>query len=160
MLRVFLRWWLATLAILIVLVTIGSLIRYRALDARGRAAVESAAATQVTAAIISIDTHAGSAADIIASTAGFRGAASLNGRIYLCAANGLYGFDSGGAMVESYQAGRELPAAELLALDKRGTEIFVVTAGSGVLTFNGTHFRQILPAGCGQRKGLSCHVLR
>lgn len=58
----------------------------------------------------------------------------------------MYGYDSSGALAETYRAGRELPPGELTAFGKSATELVIATTGAGVLSFDGSRFRQILPA--------------
>jgi hypothetical protein len=145
MLRVPVRWQLAAPAIVIVFVITGSLIFHRALNARDRAVAESAAATRIPAAFEAIETHAVPGVESIASRAEFRDAAVLHGRVYLCGPDGLYGYDADGTIRESYHVGRELPAGELVAMAGTATELFIATAGAGLLTFDGAHFHQLLP---------------
>ncbi len=70
----------------------------------------------------------------------------FDGRLYLCGPGALYGYDSAGALVETYRTGQELPPGELIALGKSGTELFIATRGAGILIFDGARFRQLLPA--------------
>lgn len=146
MLRASVRWRLAAPAILVPLVVTSSWICYRALAARDLAAVEARAANQIPTTLVTTDLHAGSRSEPVVSTADFRDAAVLNGRIYLCGAQGLYGYDSSGALVETYRTGMELPPGELTALGRNATELVIATAGAGILSFDGSRFRQILPA--------------
>jgi ligand-binding sensor domain-containing protein len=128
----------------VVFVITGSWICYRALNARDRAVAESAAATRIPAAFEAIETHAVAGVEGIASRAEFRDVAVLHGRVYLCGPDGLYGYDTDGRLRESYRAGRELPAGEPVAIAGTPTELFVATRGAGLLTFDGTHFHQLL----------------
>lgn len=127
MLRVPVRWRLAAPAILIALVISGSSICYRALNARNRAAEESAAASQIPAAFQAIETHPVSTVESIASRTDFRDVATLHGRIYLCGPDGLYGYDADGTPRESYHVGRELPAGEPVAIASSASELFIAT---------------------------------
>ena len=100
---------------------------------------------RIPATFEAIETHAVPGVESMASRAEFRDAAVLRGRVYLCGPDGLYGYDADGTLRESYHAGRELPAAEPVAIASTATELFIATAGAGLLTFDGTHFRQLLP---------------
>src|SRR5260370_24521190 len=84
--------------------------------------------------------------------ASFSGAALFKGQFFLCGASGLFEYDARGSLVKHYRSGQELPPAALLRMttgvlrDSREPELLIVTASEGVLAFNGTDFRQILPA--------------
>jgi hypothetical protein len=88
----------------------------------------------------------------ISAPASFSGAAVFKGQFFLCGASGLFEYDSRGVLVKHYRSGQELPPTALLRVatgvmkDSREPELLIVTAGEGVLAFNGTDFRQILPA--------------
>jgi ligand-binding sensor domain-containing protein len=81
----------------------------------------------------------------------FTGATFFQGEFYLCGASGLFRYDNHGALVRQYRPGQELPPAPLLRIttavlkDAREPELLMVTAGEGILAFNGSDFRQILP---------------
>jgi ligand-binding sensor domain-containing protein len=146
MLRVSFRWQLAAPAILVPLVVTSSWICYRALGARDQAAVEAHSANLIPSTVATIDPHGGPRSEPIVSTAEFRDAAVLHGRVYLCGPQGLYGYDSSGSLTETYRSGRELPPGELNALGRSATELLIATTGAGVLSFDGSRFRRILPA--------------
>ncbi len=146
MLRFFFRRRLAALALLLALVLTFSSVCYRALRARDQASLEAGAARHVAITFAAVEPYRNPAIEPIASREEFRDSAVLHGRLYLCDPKGLYGYDSNGGLRESYEAGRELPAGELVALGASSTELFVATSGAGVLVFDGTHFHQLLPA--------------
>jgi ligand-binding sensor domain-containing protein len=81
----------------------------------------------------------------------FSGAAFFNGDFYLAAASGLFRYDNHGALIRHYRPGQELPPAPLLRLatsvlkDAKEPELLMVTPADGVLAFDGSGFRQILP---------------
>jgi ligand-binding sensor domain-containing protein len=146
MFRVSIRWRVAAPAILVPLVAISSWICYRALAARGQAEVDAQAANRVSTTLAALDSHPASRSEAIVSTAEFHDAIVFNGRVYVCGSQGLFGYDLGGSLVETYRVGRELPPGELIALGRSTTEIFIATSGAGILSFDGTRFHQILPA--------------
>ena len=146
MFRVSIRWRLAVPAILVSLVAFSSWICYRALAARNQATVESQAANRISTTLAALDSHPASRSEPIVSTAAFRDAIAFNGRVYICGSQGLFGYDLGGSLVETYRVGRELPPGELIALGRSTTEIFIATSGAGILSFDGTRFHQIQPA--------------
>lgn len=88
----------------------------------------------------------------ISAPASFSGAAVFKGQFFLCGASGLFEYDRRGVLVRHYRSGQELPPTALLRMttgvlkDSREPELLIVTAEEGVLAFNGTDFRQILPA--------------
>ncbi len=88
----------------------------------------------------------------ISAPAAFTGAASFKGEFFVCGASGLFEYDSRGALLKHYRPGQELPASPLLRMttgvlkDARDRELLIVTSSAGVLAFNGSTFRQILPA--------------
>lgn len=94
----------------------------------------------------------GSGFEWISAPGSFTGAAFFQGEFYLCGASGLFRYDGHGALLRHYRPGQELPSTPLLRMstallqDAKGPELLMVTAGEGVLAFNGSDFRQILPA--------------
>ena len=80
-----------------------------------------------------------------ASPVTFNSAALYRGKLYLCGSAGL--FTSG----SEWRVGQELPAAPLvgvsvgLASDSHEPELWIATAGEGLLAFNGMKFRHIRP---------------
>ncbi len=88
----------------------------------------------------------------ISAPASFSGATVFKGQFFLCGTSGLFEYDSRGVLVKHYRSGQELPPTALLRMttgvlkDSREPELLIVTAGEGVLAFNGADFRQILPA--------------
>ncbi len=87
----------------------------------------------------------------VSSPAVFSDATIFHDRLYLCGPSGLYTYDSSGAVAGSYRVGLELPAAPLVgmatgvAAGSSMPELFIATAGEGLLVFDGYRFRQIRP---------------
>lgn len=86
----------------------------------------------------------------ISAPAVFRDAALFHGNLYLCGPAGLIEYDAGGAVRARYMAGADLPAAAVavatgIAADAGEPELFIATAGEGLVAFNGRGFRQIRP---------------
>ena len=81
----------------------------------------------------------------------YRDAVSYQGHLYLCGPTGLFSFNVDGSPAASYRAGMELPPASLvsmatgLASDSTEPELWIATAGEGLLAFDGHAFRQIRP---------------
>lgn len=151
--RVVFRWRLAAPAILVSVAIFSSWICYRALAARAEATRDSLSAARIAVEVRELDSrNAGTAAhgEPIGSAVEFRDAAAFNGHLYLCAPDGLYAYDATGELLRTWRSGRDLPATELVSLTtapgRSGLELFIATRGAGVLTFDGSRFRQILPA--------------
>ncbi len=81
----------------------------------------------------------------------FTEAADFEGNLYVAGPAGLFEYDSGGRRVRDFRVGRELPPAPLTRLThavlagSRQPELIIATDGAGILAFNGSGFRQILP---------------
>lgn len=84
-----------------------------------------------------------------AAPAVFTGGAVYDSHLYLCGPSGLYVYSNSGKLTKIYRVGRDLPAAPLTAMavgtlsNERQPELLIATHGAGVLTWNGSHFRQI-----------------
>jgi ligand-binding sensor domain-containing protein len=100
---------------------------------------------------ISLDRPAQGGFETISTPAHFRDAAPFNGRFYLCGAPGLWAFDINGTVVARYRPGLELPPAPLVAMAAGvGTgvnqpQLWIATAGEGLLAFDGRVFVQVRP---------------
>ena len=87
----------------------------------------------------------------------YRDAASYQGKLYLCGPTGLFSFNADGSSAASYRTGIELPPAPLvrmatgLASDSAQPELWIATAGEGLLAFDGRGFRQIRPRDAASR---------
>ena len=87
----------------------------------------------------------------ISAPAVFSAATRFNGKLYVSGPAGLFEYDSRGALLKQYFAGRELPPSPLGSMaravlaDSRQPELLIATRSEGVLAFNGQTFRQIRP---------------
>lgn len=87
----------------------------------------------------------------IGAPAVFNDAALFRGHLYLGGPTGLFDFDANGRVLAHYRVGLDLPSAPLVSLatgvaaDASEPELFVATAGAGLLAFEGKSFRQLLP---------------
>jgi ligand-binding sensor domain-containing protein len=138
---------LAILFTFVVLTTAmgGSWIRYRILNARDRAAAESASSVRVPVTVVPVNSVPPGGSESIPFTPEFRDVSVWRDRLYLCGPGGLYSYDSAGISAQSYRTGRELPPGEPVAAGHTATELFIATSGAGVLVFDGNRFQQILP---------------
>ena len=81
----------------------------------------------------------------------FTQAAEFEGHMYVAGPAGLFEYDSKGSPLRDFRVGRELPPAPLTRLTtavltgSRQPELVIATDGAGILAFNGSGFRQILP---------------
>jgi len=87
----------------------------------------------------------------IGAPAVFNDAQVYEGRLFLAGPAGVTAYDSNGGVAASYRVWMELPSAPVTALavgiagDSRAQELWIATAGQGLVAFNGSGFRQILP---------------
>jgi ligand-binding sensor domain-containing protein len=88
----------------------------------------------------------------IDSPLAFSGVAVFKGEFFLAGASGLFEYDNHGTLLKHFRPGLELPPSPLVKIATgtiRGShepELFISTETQGLLIFNGTTFRQILPA--------------
>jgi ligand-binding sensor domain-containing protein len=88
----------------------------------------------------------------------FRDAIVFQGSLFVAGPAGLAQYDTSGALIARYRPGMELPPAPLTALvaglagDSRAPELWIGTAGEGLLAFDGHSFRQIRAEDAGARK--------
>lgn len=87
----------------------------------------------------------------VSAPSAFTQAAVLKDHLYVAGPVGLFEYDGSGRPVRDYRVGRELPPAPLIRIatatlaDSRDPELVIATDGAGILAFNGSTFRQLLP---------------
>ena len=87
----------------------------------------------------------------VSAPTAFAGAVEFNGHLYVAGSAGLFEYDGGGRPTRGFRVGRELPPAPLVRVTRavlagsREPELVIATDGAGILAFNGSVFRQILP---------------
>jgi ligand-binding sensor domain-containing protein len=87
----------------------------------------------------------------------FTDAVTFNGHLYVAGPSGLAEYDND-ILTARYRAGIELPPAPITALavglagDSHAPELWIATAGEGLVAFDGRSFRQIRPDDPKQRK--------
>jgi ligand-binding sensor domain-containing protein len=79
--------------------------------------------------------------EAISAPSVFHDTAVFRGHLYVCGPAGLIEYDANGGVRAQYRAGIDLPGP--LGSIASGTELFIATAGEGLLAFNGREFRQI-----------------
>src|SRR5216684_963584 len=101
--------------------------------------------------VIPLDRPLPTGFESISAPAQFRDATLFQGRFYLCGPPGLFAYDVNGSLVAQYRPGLELPPAPLVAMasgigsGKSEPQLWIATAGEGLLTFDGRKFLQIRP---------------
>jgi ligand-binding sensor domain-containing protein len=121
----------------------------RASRAVQRASSETAADAAIPFRVIHLDPGR-SNLEPVAAPAVFRDAVLFQGSLYLCGPGGLIQYDSEGAVRARFMAGPDLPAAPVrvatgAAAGSGEPELFVATAGEGLLAYNGRAFRHVRP---------------
>lgn len=86
----------------------------------------------------------------VSTPALFSQAAEFEGHLYVAGQAGLFEYDERGHELRDFRVGRELPPSPLLQIARATLadsqpELVIATADAGVLVFNGSQFRQILP---------------
>ena len=127
----------------------------RAVD-ESRTALEST--VKLRFAVVRLDRHGSAGFEAVSAPAVFEDAAIYHGHIFICGPAGLTEFDADGSVVARFRPGFELPAAPLVrmntgvAADAQEQELYIATAGEGLLAYDGRHMRQIRAAVPGLRK--------
>jgi ligand-binding sensor domain-containing protein len=99
----------------------------------------------------SLDRPLPSGFETISSLAQFRDAVLFRGRFYLCGPSGLLAYEADGSLAARYRPGLELPPAPLVRMaagvgtDTGDAQLWIATAGAGLLIFDGRRFMQIRP---------------
>ena len=160
------RRWRGILAIVLNLPLLAiALVFWRASHAKEEAAIEVLSRSQIPFRIAPLDRVVPSAVEPIAATPGFRDLAAYKDTVAVSARAGLFLYTRTGVLERSYRVGLELPSAELgamstgVAAGSAEPELFIATRGEGMLAFNGTRFRQILPSALDLRNVTAVLVL-
>jgi ligand-binding sensor domain-containing protein len=128
-----------------------SFVVWRTLRAREEAVTEATAASERRFRLIPIGVTSAGGVESISADPGFRDIAVFNDTVVVSGQAGLFLYDRGGGLLRVFRPGPDLPPAELGALStglasaSPDAELFIATHGQGVLAFNGTRFRQLLP---------------
>ncbi|MGA3023941.1 MAG: hypothetical protein ABSF98_04145 [Bryobacteraceae bacterium] len=139
------RWRLIAAALLTIPLVLVCLAFWRASRVRDISAREVATRAELPYRERVLNLAAPSGVEPISAAPGFHDIALLRDSALVSSAAGLYLYDAGGTPVRTWRPGLELPQAESGAMSAGPSEIFVATRGAGVLAFDGTRFRQILP---------------
>ncbi len=147
------RGWRGILAIVLSTPLLAvALVLWRAAHAKQEADLDVLAKTEIPYRVLNVDRLAPPDVEPITALPNFRDLAAYKEMIAVSARAGLFLYNRDGALIRSYRAGIELPPAELgpmsagLAAGSGEPELFIGTRGEGLLAFDGSRFRQILPA--------------
>ena len=127
----------------------------RAVD-ESRSALESNGKLRFEA--VRLDRRPAAGFEAVSAPAVFEDGAIYHGHIFICGPAGLSEYDADGELVARFRPGFELPAAPLVrmntgvAADAQEQELYIATAGAGLLAYDGRHMRQIRPASAEGRK--------
>lgn len=158
-------WWAIAAAALLAPAFLFGLTLWRATGARDRAAAEIRTSSECPFRVVPLTAAAPSGVEPIAAAPDFQDAVAFSDGVAVSARGGLYLYDRNGALAHAYRAGIELPPAELGAMGAGVTvgsaqpELFVATRGEGLLVFDGSRFRQILPEDARLRTVTAVQVL-
>ena len=100
---------------------------------------------------ISLDRLAPAFFESIGAPSRLRDATFFDGSFYACGPSGLLMFDAAGAPQRKFRPGFELPPAPLVAMAKGAggsssrPQLWIATAGAGLLIYDGRRFEQIRP---------------
>jgi len=143
-------WWKRGVLGLAMLAAAGVWIFWQATRSLRQAGRDVAAAQEIRFTTAPVARVLPAGYEFFGASASFQDAAWFQGRLYLAGNAGLFAYDSQGKLETRYRAGLELPPARITgvaqAVQSGHPELFVATAGAGLLVFDGTAFRQVLPA--------------
>jgi hypothetical protein len=146
------RRWRGILAIVLSIPVLAiAVVFWRASQAKEEAASQVLANSEFLFQSMPVNRVVPSLVDPVAAGPGFRDLAAFKDMIAVSARAGLFLYERNGTLIRSYRAGFELPPAELgsmsigIAAGSAEPELLLATHGEGLLAFNGTGFRQLLP---------------
>ena len=129
---------------------------WRASRATTESARELQAASEIRFTTARLDHPPDGGFEWFSAPAVFADAVSFHDRLYLCGPAGLFEYDSQGILKRRFRPGLELPAAPLgtLAVGTAGgqPELYITTAGEGLVILGDGGFRQIRPVEPAYRK--------
>jgi ligand-binding sensor domain-containing protein len=144
-------WRIALPVVAVALAAFVSLTLWQARRALQESAGQVAEQGRLRFTVSPLEPAASSAVEWVSSPAVFTDAASYHGLLYIAGPAGLLAYGPEGQVVAHYRAGQELPPAPVVslatgaAIDSAEPELFLATAGAGLVAFNGRSFRHLLP---------------
>lgn len=146
------RFWRgAVVAVALLGLAAGSAVLWQASRALRQAGEQVAAQAEVPFASVSLDRPLPAGVEWISAPAVFTGAARFQNNLYLYGPTGLVAYGQDGSLLARYRVGLELPASPVVAgaigslSDSAQPELFLATAGEGLVAFDGRRFRQLRP---------------
>jgi len=145
------QWLLAAAALLAAAIVFAAVVFWRAETVLRSASDAERAQANLRFTLHPLLPAADSGFEWVSAPAAFTQAAELNGHLYVAGSAGLFEFDAGGQPLREFRVGRELPPAPLVRIapailaGSREPELLIATDGAGILAFNGSGFRQLLP---------------
>jgi ligand-binding sensor domain-containing protein len=150
--------WIAVVASAALLLGGIGLVRWKAQRAIQQSAREMDAEQNLRVTVRALAAYGDSRFEWIGSPAVFSAAAEYRGHLFICGPSGLEQYDARGKFEQDYRVGRELPPSPLLRMavgvlpESHEPELILATAREGLLAFDGSTFRQILPANAEARE--------
>jgi ligand-binding sensor domain-containing protein len=155
-------WYLAAAATALFAAIFGGRTLWRAQAVLHEAGDRVAAESSLRFTVRPIDVVLPAGLESVGAPAVFVDAQVFNGRLFIAGPAGLTEYDgsaiSSGGIVARYRVGVDLPPAPITALavglaaDSRAPELWIATAGEGLVAFDGRAFRQIRPEDARFRK--------
>lgn len=147
------RAWAVMAALLVlILVSTGVVVRWRAQQALNSAGDAIRSESEIRFTIAPLSSTPDRRFEWVGSPASFRSAAVFHGHLFIASTSGLFEYDDHGQPLRDLRVGRELPPSPLQQLvvgvvaGSREPELIVATEHEGILFYDGTQFRQLLPA--------------
>ncbi len=141
------------------------LVFWRAAAVEREAAREVRAESELPFELRDLDRSAPAGYAAVAAAAAYRDITAFQGGIAVSSRAGLFLYRGDGSLAHWFRVGMELPPAALgpmasgIAAGTNGPELFIPTDGEGLLAFNGSRFRQLLPADPALRNITAVRVL-
>jgi hypothetical protein len=145
------KWQYAVAAVLLLALSCAGIVFWKAQRALRVATMEERAQQTLRFSVRDL-APVNSSFEWISAPEAFSGGAIFNGEFYLCGASGLFRYDKRGTLLKHYRPGQEIPSTPMLRMtsgvlrDTKEPELLIATQSEGVLAFNGSSFRQLLPA--------------
>jgi len=145
------KWLLLTGLTLVALLGIAGLAIWKASRAIRQATSEVAEEENLKFTVSRLNRAVPPGVEWISSPASFNDAAFFGTRLYVCGPSGLIEYSMDGKPAARYRVGLELPSAPLMgmsigrATDAAEPELYLATAGGGLLALSEKSLRQILP---------------
>jgi len=129
---------------------------WRASRATADSARELQAASEIRFTSVRLDRPPTGSFEWFSAPAVFSDAVSFHGHLYVCAPAGLWEYDLDGSLKRRFRPGLELPPAPLghlaVGVSTGQPELYITTAGEGLVVLDDSGLRQVRPVDPGYRK--------